>query len=149
MRRRPPGSTRTDSPFPNTALYRSDELMLGNDPSTQRDLMAEALDVILRLFKGEYVTEKTDWYTMVNARAHIPPHTKPPPESADASPGTPSGGRLAAKYGVSMICVAATNPFGYDATAANREIDHNQADEQARTMDTATQRLEQKRTGQG
>ena len=45
--------------------------MLGIDPNTQRDRMAEALDVILRFFRGEIVTEKTDWYTFVNARAHL------------------------------------------------------------------------------
>ena len=44
--------------------------------------MAEALDVILRFFKGEIVTEKTDWYTFVNARAHLLPYTKPYPEVA-------------------------------------------------------------------
>src|SRR3546814_4223867 len=75
-------------------LLASDALMLGIDPSTQRDRMAEALDVILRLFKGEYVTEKTDWYTLVNARAHIPPHTKPHPEIAVASAVTPFGGQI-------------------------------------------------------
>ena len=41
-------------------LLASDALMLGIDPNTQRDRMAEALDVILRFFKGEIVTEKTD-----------------------------------------------------------------------------------------
>ena len=49
-------------------LLASDALMLGIDPNTQRDRMAEALDVILRFFRGEIVTEKTDWYTFVNAR---------------------------------------------------------------------------------
>src|SRR3546814_6533368 len=75
-------------------LLASDALMLGIEPSTQRDRMAEALDVILRLFRGEIVTEKTDWYTLVNARAHIPPYTKPHPEVAVVSAVTPSGGRL-------------------------------------------------------
>ena len=54
-------------------LLASDALMLGIDPNTQRDRMAEALDVILRFFHGEIVTEKTDWYTFVNARAHLRP----------------------------------------------------------------------------
>src|ERR1700710_1571119 len=49
-------------------LLASDALMLGIDPNTQRDRMAEALDVILRLFKGETVTEKTDWYNFAGAR---------------------------------------------------------------------------------
>ena len=39
-------------------LLASDALMLGIDPSTQRDRMAEALDVILRLFNGEIVTRE-------------------------------------------------------------------------------------------
>src|ERR1700684_1111244 len=45
-------------------LLASDGLMLGLDPKIQRDRMVEALDVILRLFAGEVVTESTDWYTL-------------------------------------------------------------------------------------
>ncbi len=122
-------------------LLASDALMMGIDPDTQRDRMAEALDVILRFFKGEYVTEKTDWYTYVNARAHILPYTKPYPEVAVVSAVTPSGGRLAGKYGLSMICVAATNPFGYDALAANWKIANDIAAEQGKTMNPAGLRL--------
>jgi limonene 1,2-monooxygenase len=122
-------------------LLASDALMLGIDPDTQRDRMAEALDVILRLFRGEFVTEKTDWYTLVNARLHIPPFTKPYPEVAVASAVTPSGGRLAGKYDLGMICVAATNPFGYDALASNWQIACDIAAEHGRTMDPARLRL--------
>lgn len=122
-------------------LLASDALMMGIDPETQRDRMAEALDVILRFFKGEYVTEKTDWYTYVNARAHILPYTKPYPEVAVVSAVTPSGGRLAGKYGLSMICVAATNPFGYDALGANWKIANDIAAEQGKTMNPAGLRL--------
>ena len=50
-------------------LLASDAIMLGIDPMTQRDRMAEGIDVILRLFRGEIVTEKTDWYTLVKAPA--------------------------------------------------------------------------------
>ena len=122
-------------------LLASDALMLGIDPNTQRDRMAEALDVILRFFKGEIVTEKTDWYTFVNARAHLLPYTKPHPEVAVVSAVTPSGGRLAGKYDLSMICVAATNPFGYDALDANWKIANDIAAEHGRTMDPARLRL--------
>src|SRR5664279_3338296 len=59
----------------------------------QLDRMAEALDVILRFFKGEIVTERTEWYNFVGARAHILPYTKPHPEVAVVSAVTPSGGR--------------------------------------------------------
>src|ERR1700755_2574321 len=116
-------------------LLASDALMLGIDPNTQRDRMAEALDVILRFFRGEIVTEKTDWYTFVNARAHLRPYTRPYPEVAVVSAVTPSGGRLAGKYDLSMICVAATNPFGYDARAPNWQIACDGAAAHGRTMD--------------
>src|ERR1700719_3135458 len=122
-------------------LLASDALMLGIDPNTQRDRLAEALDVILRFFKGEIVSEKTDWYTFVNARAHLRPYTRPHPEVAVVSAVTPSGGRLAGKYDLSMICVAATNPFGYDALAANWQIANDIAAEQGRSMDPARLRL--------
>jgi limonene 1,2-monooxygenase len=122
-------------------LLASDAIMLGIDPLTQRDRMAEALDVILRLFRGEVVTEKTEWYTLVNARLHLPPYTKPHPEVAVVSAVTPSGGRLAGKYGLSMICVAATNPFGYDALATNWQIATEMAAADGRTMDPSRLRL--------
>ncbi|HVH75621.1 MAG TPA: LLM class flavin-dependent oxidoreductase [Stellaceae bacterium] len=122
-------------------LLASDAIMLGIDPLTQRDRMAQALDAILRLFKGEAVTERTDWYTLVNARLHLPPYTKPYPEVAVVSAVTPSGGRLAGKYDLSMICVAATNPFGYDALGSNWKIACDIAEEHGRKMDPARLRL--------
>ena len=122
-------------------LLASDALMMGIDPNTQRDRMAEALDVILRFFKGEIVTEKTDWYNYVGARAHLLPYTKPHPEVAVVSAVTPSGGRLAGKYGISMIAVAATNPFGYDALANNWKIANDMAAENGHTMNPANLRL--------
>ena len=54
---------------------------------------------------------------------------------------TPSGGRLAGKYNLSMICVAATNSFGYDALAANWQIANDIAAELRRTMDASRLRL--------
>ncbi len=115
--------------------------MMGIDPLTQRDRMAEAIDAILRLFRGEIVTEKTDWYTMEGARLHLLPYTKPYPEVAVVSAITPSGGRLAGKYDLGMICVAATNPFGYDALASNWQIACDVAAEHGRSMDPSRLRL--------
>ncbi len=103
-------------------LLPSDASMLGIDPSWQRDRMAEALDVILRLFKGETVTEKTEWYTLNNARVHLLPYTRPHPEVAVASSITPSGGRLAGRYDLGMLCVAATQMEGFDALAFNWQV---------------------------
>ena len=122
-------------------LLAGDAIMMGIDPMTQRDRMAEAIDAILRLFRGEIVTEKTDWYTMEGARLHLLPYTRPYPEVAVVSSNTPSGGRLAGKYDLGMICVAATNPFGYEALSANWQIANDVAAEHGRTMDVNRLRL--------
>jgi limonene 1,2-monooxygenase len=122
-------------------LLASDAIMMGIDPLTQRDRMAEAIDVIIRLFRGEIVTEKTEWYTMQECRLHVLPYSKPYPEMAVVSAITPSGGRLAGKYDLGMICVAATNPFGYDALASNWQIARDVAAEHGRDMDPNRLRL--------
>src|SRR4051794_19149840 len=95
-------------------LLPTDAFMLGIPVAKQRDRMAESLDVILRLFRGETVSERTEWYTLQNARLQLLPYTKPHPEVCVASTITPSGGRLAGKYGLGMLCVAATTAAGYD-----------------------------------
>ena len=122
-------------------LLASDAIMMGIDPITQRDRMAESLDAILRLFRGEIVTEKTEWYTMDGARLHLLPYTKPYPEVAVVSAVTPSGGRLAGKYDLGMICVAATNPFGFDALGSNWAITNDVAAQDGRVMDPNRLRL--------
>src|SRR2546429_4760652 len=66
-------------------LLPSDAFMLGIPVAQQRSRMAEALDVILRLFNGETVTAETEWFTLRNARAHLLPYTKPHPEVCVAS----------------------------------------------------------------
>jgi limonene 1,2-monooxygenase len=122
-------------------LLPSDAMMLGIDPMIQRERMIEGLKVIMRLFNGEVVTEKSDWYNLINARAHLLPYTKPHPEIAVASAVSPSGGRAAGKYGLGMLCVAATNAYGFDALATNWQVANEIAAENGRTMDRSRLRL--------
>src|SRR5271167_3109460 len=122
-------------------LLPSDAMMLGIDPMIQRERMMEGLKVIMRLFNGEVVTEKSDWYNLINARAHLLPYTKPHPEIAVASAVSPSGGRAAGKYGFGMLCVAATNANGFDALGTNWAVANEIAAENNRTMDRSKLRL--------
>jgi limonene 1,2-monooxygenase len=116
-------------------LLASDALMLGIDPTVQRDRMVQALDVILRLFAGETVTETTDWYTLVEARVHLLPFTQPRPETVVASALTPSGGRIAGRYGLGMLCVAIGIIEGVDILKSNWEIACQTAKQHGREMD--------------
>lgn len=122
-------------------LLASDALMLGIDPSVQRDRLAEGIDVILRLLRGEVVTETTDWYSLHEARLHLLPYTRPYPEVAVASAVTPSGGRLAGKYDLGMLCVAAGERAGFDVLDLNWKIACEIAKENGREMDPSRLRL--------
>lgn len=116
-------------------LLASDALMMGIEPATTRDRMAEGLDVILRLFRGEVVSESTDWYTLRDARIHLLPYSDPFPEVCVASAVTPSGGRLAGRYDLGMLCVAAGERAGFDALDTNWKVACDIAAEDGRTMD--------------
>jgi limonene 1,2-monooxygenase len=122
-------------------LLPSDAFSMGIDPSTQRDRMVEAIEVILRLFAGERVTHKTDWFTLVDATCQLRPYTWPHPEIAVASSVTPSGGKLAGRHGFGMLCVAATQAGGYDALGINWKVANETAAENGRTMNPEKLRL--------
>ncbi len=122
-------------------LLPSDAFQLGINPSVQRDRMVEGLEVILRLFKGERVTLKTDWFELNDAICQLKPYTFPHPEICVASSVTPSGGKLAGKHGFGMLCVAATQASGYDALGINWKIANEVAAENGRTMDPGRLRL--------
>lgn len=122
-------------------LLPSDAFQMGIDPSTQRDRMVEAIEVILRLFKGERVTQKSEWFNLVDATCQVKPFSWPHPEIAVASSVTPSGGKLAGKHGFGMLCVAATQEGGYDALGINWKVANDTAAANGRKMDPEKLRL--------
>lgn len=122
-------------------LLPSDAFAMGIDPSTQRDRMVEGIEVILKLFAGERVTQKSDWFNLVDATCQLRPFTWPHPEIAVASSVTPSGGKLAGRHGFGMLCVAATQMGGYDALAVNWKVANDTAAENGRAMDPQALRL--------
>jgi limonene 1,2-monooxygenase len=122
-------------------LLPSDAFQMGIDPSTQRDRMVESIEVILKLFAGERVTQKGDWFTLKDATCQLRPYTWPHPEICVASSVTPSGGKLAGRHGFGMLCVAATQSGGYDALAINWKIANEVAAEGGRKMNPEALRL--------
>lgn len=122
-------------------LLPSDAMMLGLNPSRQRDMMAESLDVILRLLKGEEVTIKTSWFELREAKLQLAPYTRPHLEVAAAASVTPSGPRLVGKYGMSMLSPAATSEGGFNALAYHWGLVEETAAQYGTTVSRANWRI--------
>lgn len=122
-------------------LLPTDALMMGVDIQRQRHMMVEAIDVILPLLRGEEVTVDGGWFKLDRARTHLRPYTQPYPEISVASAVTPSGGMLAGKHGFGMLCVAATEPVGFDVLGENWKVANEIAAENGKTMNPQQLRL--------
>lgn len=98
----------------------TDAAMLGIDPMQQRPRMEQAFDVMMRLFRGETVTEKTDWFTCQDAVLQIRPYSNF--DIAVASSISPAGSKLAGRYGTGLISIAATEPAGFGVLDYNYNV---------------------------
>ena len=119
----------------------SDAIMMGIQPIKQRDMMEEALEVIVRLLKGETVTHKSDWFELNEARLQMTSYSRPHIEIAVASQVSPTGARAAGKHGASLLSLGATSAGGFNALASNWAIAEEQAKEHGTTMDRDGWRL--------
>lgn len=92
----------------------SDAYTLGIDPMTQRDRQDEAIGVLKRLFAGERVTHKSDWFTLQDARLQLFPLQEELP-MVTASSISPSGMTLAGKYGLGVLSIGSNSDAGLAA----------------------------------
>jgi limonene 1,2-monooxygenase len=103
----------------------SDAAMLGIDPLQQRPRMEQSFDVLMRLFRGETVTEKTDWFTCNEAVLQIRPYSNF--DVAVASSLSPSGSKLAGRYGTGLLSIAATEPAAFGVLDYNYKVWQDEA----------------------
>src|SRR5260370_30295875 len=87
---------------------------LAIDPMTQRDRQDEAMAIIRRLFNGERVTAKSDWFTMNDAALQILPLQEEMPFVV-ASQISPSGMTLAGKYGIRVLSLGSMSTQSMNA----------------------------------
>jgi limonene 1,2-monooxygenase len=112
----------------------SDAQMMGIDTLKQRDMMLEAIEVLVPLLRGETVTRKTDWFELDEARLQLQSYSKPAIEMAVASQVSPSGARAAGIHGLGLLSVGATTTGGFNALAANWEIYERKATEHSQPV---------------
>ena len=115
--------------------------MLGIDVARIRDMMTEALDVVVPLLDGETVSRKTGWFEVREARLQLAPFTRPRVELAVPSVVSPSGPRAAGKYGMSLLSTAATTRAAFEALPDTWEICAREAEAHGRAADRASWRL--------
>ncbi|MEX2488486.1 MAG: LLM class flavin-dependent oxidoreductase, partial [Pseudomonadales bacterium] len=113
----------------------SDAFMMGIDPTQQRDMMLEGIEVLVPLLKGETVTKKTDWFELNEARLQLQPYTKPMVEMAVASQVSPAGARAAGSFGLGLLSIGATSAGGFNALGPNWEIYERKAKENDQVID--------------
>ncbi|MEB8342555.1 LLM class flavin-dependent oxidoreductase [Streptomyces endophyticus] len=120
----------------------SDAFMMGIDPMKQRAMMAEALDAIVRLVRGETVTEKTDWYELAEAHCQLGPYRPVEGlEMAVASTVSPSGSVQAGRHGIGLLSLAAGDPAGFAALRGNWEAYEKSCARHGHVADRADWRL--------
>src|SRR5919201_6127261 len=112
----------------------SDAHTLGIDPMTQRDRQDEAIAVIRRLFNGERLTVKSDWFTLQDAALQLLPLQEDMP-FAVASQISPSGMTLAGKHGIGVISIGSLAEEGLNALPTQWGFAEAAAKKHGRTVD--------------
>ncbi|CAN5831386.1 LLM class flavin-dependent oxidoreductase [soil metagenome] len=115
----------------------TDALMFGLDPTETRPLLEEGVDVIMRLLQSdEPVTSETKAWTIRDARLHLRPYSDPVFEVAVPAVASPSGPRLAGRYGLGLLSIGATQSAGFDALSLHWDV----MEERAATFGTVADR---------
>jgi limonene 1,2-monooxygenase len=87
----------------------ADSQMMGMDYSDLRLRMQESLEAILELLDTPGpVDRKTDWFTLHDARLQLQSFTRPRVRLAVAAALSPSGPKLAGRYGLGLLSIGGT-----------------------------------------
>lgn len=120
----------------------TDSAMIGLNPTDTRELLAENLDIVLRLLRGETVTAQTRTHTLVDARLQLRPYSEPLFDVTVAAVASPTGPRLAGQHGVGLLSIGATlSPDGFDALAHHWSVVEERAKTHGQTVSRDDWRL--------
>jgi len=118
----------------------SDAHVLGIDPMLQRDRQDEALGIIRRLFRGERVTAKSDWFTLQDAALQLLPLQEEMP-CVVASQISPSGMTLAGKHGIGIISIGSMSDEGLQSLPTQWGFAESAAAKHGQTVDRRNWRV--------
>jgi len=120
----------------------TDATMIGLDPLEQRAALEEDFEVLMHLLlSDEPISVETKRYRLVDARSQYHPYTDPCFEIGVAAIASPSGPRLAGRYGVGLLSVGATIQGGVDALHLHWDVMEERAAEFGTVADRSKWRL--------
>jgi limonene 1,2-monooxygenase len=118
----------------------TDAAMIGLDQSGTRLLLEQGTDIIMQLLRSdEPVTFKNERWDLRDARLHLRPYSDF--EVAIAAVASPSGPRLAGKYGLGLLSVGATQAAGFDVLGLHWDVMEERAATFGTTVDRSKWRL--------
>ena len=120
----------------------TDAAMLGLEPSQMRPLLHEYMEIVMQLLTTEEpVNYESDRLTLKDARLHLRPYSQPLFDIAVAAVASPSGAKLAGKYGAGVLSLGATVAIGMDVLAHHWTIQEEVAAAHGQVADREKWRL--------
>jgi limonene 1,2-monooxygenase len=120
----------------------TDAAMLGLEPSEMRPLLEEYMAIVMQLLTTEEpVNYSSDRLTLKDARLHLRPYSEPLFDIAVAAVASPSGAKLAGKYGAGVLSLGATMAIGMDVLAHHWSIQEEVAAQHGQVADRDKWRL--------
>ncbi|MEL7513287.1 MAG: LLM class flavin-dependent oxidoreductase [Pseudomonadota bacterium] len=118
----------------------TDATMIGLSQKDTRGLLADGLDIISRLLRSdEPVNFENDRWVLKDARLHLRPYSNF--DLATAAVASPTGAKLAGRYGTGLISIGATTAAGFDALALHWDVIEEEAKHYNQTVDRSKWRL--------
>jgi len=120
----------------------TDASMLGLEPQQMRPILEDYMEIAVKLLTtDEPVNYESDRLTLKDARLHLRPYSDPLFDLAVAAVASPSGAKLAGRYGAGLLSLGATVAVGMDVLAHHWTIQEQAAAEYGQVADRAKWRL--------
>lgn len=120
----------------------SDGIMIGVSQADTRRLLEESMAVVMQLLRTEEpVSFRNDRWNLQEARLHLRPYSNPLFDIAVPAVASPTGPKLAGRYGVGLLSIGATTAAGFDALALHWDVMEQQAAHYRTRVDRSKWRL--------
>ena len=107
-----------------------------------RPLLEEYMEIVMHLLTSEKpISYQSDRLTLNDARLHLRPYSDPLFDVAIAAVASPSGAKLAGKYGAGVLSLGATVAVGMDVLAHHWSVQEEVAATYGQVADRAKWRL--------